>query len=97
MSKEVMIQTVEKALKDTQFRSMLLKDPKGALSGLSLTREEYSALTQLTSESFDFIDENLVGEPTYVVTAAAACLAGREREATLSRYNLTDFYNLASK
>lgn len=96
MSREVLLQTVGKALKDTRFRSGLLRDPKSALSGLSLTREEYSALTQLTNESFEFIGENLDRDAILASTMTQSFL--REKvETSLSRYNLTDFYNLTSK
>lgn len=95
MSREVLFQTVDRALKDTRFRSRLLNDPKGTLSGLSLTREEYSALTQLTNDSFQYITENL--DRDRILTTVMACAFRETTEKTLSRYNLTDLDKLISK
>ena len=93
MSREVLLKTVDKALKDSRFRSLLLKDPKTTLSGLNLTREEYSALTQLTGESFNFISENI--DPR---ASAVSCMFREDTSKDiLSRYNLTDLYNLTSR
>lgn len=95
MSREVLMQTVDKALKDTRFRSLLLKDPKRALSGLSLTREEYSALTQLTDESFKIVIQNI--DPKAIVNMWSTYVNDAPSKDTLSRYNLTDLYNLTSR
>lgn len=91
MSREVLIKTVDKAVRDTRFRSQLLKDPKGTLSGLNLSREEYGAVVQLTNESYNYFQNQLESN---VVTSALACLAGSESSTTLSRYNLTDLVKL---
>jgi hypothetical protein len=94
MSREVMAKTVGKAVTDSRFRKQLLDNPKSALSGLSLSSEEYSAITQLTNASFDFLQEN-ADVPR--LSDGASCInknLSGEVDITLSRYNLTDFGKL---
>ena len=87
MSREVLEKTIERAAKDTRFRSSLLKDPKGTLSGLDLSREERSAITQLTNGSFDYISAQ-----GYLSLGHYTRIANDAR--TLSRYNLTELAKL---
>lgn len=96
MSLDVLAKVVNTAVQDTRYRSRLLKDPKGTLIDLKLTREEYSAILQLNSESFSFMQENI--DPKANFSSVMSCIVqsalhefdGR----TLSRFSLTDLAKL---
>ena len=50
---EALEQVVAKAVKDDQFRQLLLSNPEKALAGYNLTKDEQAMLEGLTEESFD--------------------------------------------
>jgi hypothetical protein len=86
-----MIKAVKKAVEDSRFRTKLLRDPKGTLSGLNLSRSEFSAITQLTNSSFDYIGTST---KSVSLTQSPIITPIREDPKTWSRYSLTDFINL---
>ena len=88
MSSEVMVKTVRKAVEDQRFRKLLLVDPRSALRGLELSKEEYLAITNLENDAFDYLATP--GE----MRATSFNLRDIGRT-TFSRYNLTDFMKLA--
>jgi len=53
MSKEVVMEIIERANKDKKFRQELFKNPTNALKGYDLTDEERAALEGLDEENFD--------------------------------------------
>lgn len=44
---------VDRAVKDADFRKLLLSDPQKAMEGYTLTAEEQKMLEDLTDETFD--------------------------------------------
>lgn len=50
---EALDQVVSKAVKDSEFRALLLSDPNTALAGYEVTDEERALLTNLTADNFD--------------------------------------------
>lgn len=91
MTREILIKTVTQAVTDSRFRSTLLKDSKRILSQLNLTRDEYSAVAQMTNESFDFLAKSY--NPKSVVYPGHGVAEINSSE-TLSRYNILDYLNL---
>lgn len=50
---EALDKVVERAVKDSEFRKLLLTDPDKALEGYNVTEEERELLENLTEEKFD--------------------------------------------
>jgi len=44
---------VERAVKDEEFRKLLITDPQKGMEGYTLTKEEQKMLSGLTEETFD--------------------------------------------
>jgi hypothetical protein len=53
MSQEKVIEVIQKALMDEDFRKQLLNQPAEALKGYELTGEETQALSGIKKETFD--------------------------------------------
>lgn len=64
MSKAVVIEIIERALDDENFRNLLFNDPDQALKGYSLTAEEKKKLSSLTPDTFDDFAGPLTGRTT---------------------------------
>lgn len=55
---------VEKAVKDAEFRQLLLADPVAATKGYEVTEEERQMLSGLTAETFSQFAGSLDGRTT---------------------------------
>jgi len=53
MSQDAVLQVIQKALMDTDFRDQLLNEPASALEGFELTDQESQALGSIKKEAFD--------------------------------------------
>jgi hypothetical protein len=53
MSREAIMDIIERASKDESFRQLLFSNPKEALDGYDLSPEERKTLENLDEESFD--------------------------------------------
>jgi hypothetical protein len=61
---EALEQVVDRAVKDSAFRQLLLSNPSEALKGYSITADEHQMLAALTEDSFDEFAGNLGGRTT---------------------------------
>ena len=76
MSNKKILDFIEKAARDQEFRRALLKDPAGTVkeSGLDLSEETLQSLLTLTEEDYRQIQDNKVVEKDRV--RAAGCGSG---------------------
>jgi hypothetical protein len=56
---EALEQVVDRAVKDSNFRQLLLSNPEAALKGYSVTADERQMLSALNEDSFDEFAGNL--------------------------------------
>ena len=89
MSKEALARIVTKAVQDRRFRTELLRDPKGTLADVDLTRAEYAALTQLDDASFDYLSKGGGIRSAGIIVNGTTVCVGKD-PVTLSRYRLAD-------
>jgi hypothetical protein len=64
MSKPVVIEIIERAIDNDQYRTQLLNDPDTALAGYELTNDEKQRLSGLSEGSFDDFAGPLTGRTT---------------------------------
>ena len=50
---EALEQVVDRAVKDSNYRDLLLNNPEKALEGYAVTDEERQMLSELTTDTFD--------------------------------------------
>jgi len=50
---EALEQVVDRAVKDSKYRDLLLSNPEKALEGYAVTDEERQMLSELTTDTFD--------------------------------------------
>lgn len=53
MSQEAVMQVIEKAENDAEYKKLLFSNPDTALKGYDLTKEEKDALSNLNEDNFD--------------------------------------------